>query len=394
MAEGRDSAMRTERVILPEPGRTLLRRTYGILSQRLRGGSGQAGFIIGGGTMLAARWKHRNSKDLDVKVNDTEGCRAISRMADEPMLETALDREMQAVGAWTKQRAGRLQLVYVFGDERDADPPRIDLAELPPKLKREVIRTESEGMQFWSASNEEILAGKWKDRREDPPVRDVFDFAMAGLMDGHALQRALTTDGTADDLDKMIERLAARRRQLQDAAVRTIEGVPQEHEQVRRDPARFAARAIGMWALTEITIAQGEGTWVVETRCRAEPEGTERGRYEGLDAAAERAGELGGFTHEDITDIREEAERQGGSRRRCEGSGITQTTGPEMVVDARGTVLIRDFGEAPVRAATISAGVEVAIERGWESGERRQEVMKELTALQQQAIAHERTRMQ
>ena len=251
--------MRTERVILPEPGRTLLRRTYGILSQRLRGGSGQAGFIIGGGTMLAARWKHRNSKDLDVKVNDSEGCRAISRMADEPMLETALDREMQAAGAWTKQRAGRLQLVYIFGDERDADPPRIDLAELPPKLKREVIRTESEGLQFWSASNEEILAGKWKDRREDPPVRDVFDFAMAGLMDGHALQRALTTDGTADDLDKMIERLSARRRQLQVAAARTIEGVPQEHEQVCRDPARFAARAIGMWALTEIAIAQGEG---------------------------------------------------------------------------------------------------------------------------------------
>ena len=84
--------------------------------------------------MLAARWKHRNSKDLDVRVNDTEGCRAISRMADEPMLETALDRQMQAAGAWTKQRAGRLQLVYVFGDERDADPPRIDLAELPQLL--------------------------------------------------------------------------------------------------------------------------------------------------------------------------------------------------------------------------------------------------------------------
>ena len=383
--------MRTERVILPEPGCTLLRRTHGILTQRLKGGPGQAGFIIGGGTMLAARWRHRNSKDLDVRVNDTEGYGAISRMADEPMLETALDRQMQAAGAWTKQRAGRLQLVYVFGDKRDADPPRIDLAELPPKLKGEVIRTESEGMKFWSASNEEILAGKWKDRREDPPIRDVFDFATAGLMDGHALQRALATDGAADDLDKMIERLAARRKQLEDAAAKTIEGVPQELEWVRRDPARFAARSIGMWALTEIAISRSEGAWIVETRCRAEPEGTERGRYEEVDAAAERAGELGGFTHEDIMRIREEAKREGGSPRRCAGSGITQTTGPEMVVDARGTVLVRDFGQTPVRTPTISAAVETAIERGWESRERMHEAIEELTALQHQAIAHERT---
>ena len=39
--------MRTERVVLPEPGRTLLRRTYGILLHRLRDQAGEAGFISG-----------------------------------------------------------------------------------------------------------------------------------------------------------------------------------------------------------------------------------------------------------------------------------------------------------------------------------------------------------
>ena len=66
--------MRTEQVVLPEPGRTLLRRTYPILVRRFGGASAKAGFIVvGGGTMLAARWGHRASKDLDIKVNNSEG---------------------------------------------------------------------------------------------------------------------------------------------------------------------------------------------------------------------------------------------------------------------------------------------------------------------------------
>lgn len=357
--------------------------------QRLQGNRNpdQVAFIIGGGTMLAARWRHRSSKDVDVKVNSTKGYRIISRMAEEPTLEQALDREMRAAGAWGKQRNGAYELIYSFGNKNDDDPPRIELVELPPKLKGQVIRTESEGMQFWSASNEEILAGKWKDRREDPPVRDVFDFALAGEMDGHALQRALATEGTAKDVDSMIERLAVRRSELKSTATKHIDGVPAELQRIHGDPARFAAKAIGMWALTDIAIEQHGGTWSLRTRCRATPEGVERGRHDTIEMAVEEMGRLGGFTYEDVAQITEEAKREGHSRRKGVGDGIRQIFTSHLDVDARGTVLIRDFAETPVRAPTISEAVEIAVERGSVQEERKQQTMEKLIMLQQQAIA-------
>lgn len=389
MADCRTAAMRTEQVVLPEPGRTLLRRVYPLLERRLGGDSARAGYIIGGGTMLAARWGHRASKDLDIKVNNTEGYRAVSRMHDEPMLEASLDREMHAAGAHAKKRSSQLELMYIFGAQDDQDPPRIELVELAPKLSGQVIRTESEGMSFWSATNEEILAGKWIDRRDDSPVRDVFDFAVAGVRDGHALQRAMATEGTARDLDAMVERLASAQERYGAEGRRTIHGIPPQIEHIREDPARFCAWAIGRWALTAVEITRDRGQWAVTTRCRAENEGATRGRYERLEEAVEHVAALGGIANEEIDRTIAQARGDGGISRTCPGNQLSQTTGPSMEVDARGSVAIRDFGCAPSVAPTIEQAVEIAIERGWESRERAQTAIAELKELQRQVIAKE-----
>ena len=73
MADAVKAALITENLVLPEPGRQLLHAGYPILTQWLPERPGEAGFIIGGGTMLAARWHHRSSKDIDVKVNNGIG---------------------------------------------------------------------------------------------------------------------------------------------------------------------------------------------------------------------------------------------------------------------------------------------------------------------------------
>ena len=392
MADYRTGTMRTEQVVLPEPGRTLLRRTYPILVRRFGGDSAKAGFIVvGGGTMLAARWGHRASKDLDIKVNNSEGYRAVSRMSEEPMLEASLDREMHAAGARAKQRSSQLELMYIFGDEDDKDPPRVDLVELAPKLPGQMIRTESEGMSFWSATNEEILAGKWIDRRNDSPVRDIFDFAVAGVRDGHALQRAMATEGTARDLDTMVEQLDSAQERYSAEGRKTIHGSPPQIEYIREDPARFCAWAIGRWALTAVEIIHHGAQWTVTTRCRAEDEGATRGQYEKLEAAVERAAELGGIGNEEIDATIAEARGAGGVSRTCPGSQLSQATGPSMEVDAHGSVMMRDFGRAPTVASTIERAVEIAIERGWESRDRAQSVIEEMEELQRRVIAKERS---
>ena len=383
--------MRTEQVVLPEPGRTLLRRTYPILMRRFGADSAKAGFIIGGGTMLAARWGHRASKDLDIKVNSSEGYRVVSRMYEEPMLEASLDREMHGAGARAKKRSSQLELMYLFGDEYDKDPPRIDLVELAPKLRGQMVRTESEGMRFWSATNEEILAGKWIDRRDDSPVRDIFDFAVAGVRDGHALQRALASAGDARDLDAMVEHLASAQERYSAEGKATIAGVPPQIEYMRDDPARFCAWAIGRWALTAVEITHDGSEWTVTTRCRAENEGAERGRYEELEAAVESAARLGGIRNEEVDETIAEARRAGGVVRRCPGSQLREATGPSMEVDARGSVMMRDFGRAPTVASTIEQAVEIAIERGWERRERAETAIAEMRELQREVVEKERS---
>ena len=206
--------MTAEEVVLPEPGRSLLRRTWSTLNEWLHNPTGTPGFVIGGGTMLAARWHHRDSKDLDIRIEESNGSGAIVQMAFDSALQTKFDQAMQHAGARHRQRSSMRQMVYVFGDPKDPDAPRVDLVELPPKLKIPAIWTKTEGMFFWSASNAEILAGKWKDRRSDLVVRDVYDLGVAGLIDGHALQQALAADGDHQQLDEMVARLAAKREAL------------------------------------------------------------------------------------------------------------------------------------------------------------------------------------
>ena len=61
---------RTKDLTLPEPARTLLSRTRAILDRlRHAANAGRSGWIIGGGTILAARWRHRESRDIDLLVH-------------------------------------------------------------------------------------------------------------------------------------------------------------------------------------------------------------------------------------------------------------------------------------------------------------------------------------
>ena len=273
MADAMRSTLRAENLVLPEPGRQLLHACYPMLTQWLPDKPGKAGFIIGGGTMLAARWGHRSSKDIDVKVNDGFGYALVSRAREEPMVKAKLDRQMAAAGSTGRRWLSPVQLVYTFGAPSDDDPPRIDLTEFAPKLHMAVVRTTSEGMAFWSSTNEEILAGKWKDRRFDLLVRDIFDFGVGGIADGPALQGALATDARAKALDNMVRRLVRHRRRLQTEANTGVLGVPEHLREIHEDPARWAARAIGMWAATEVRVEHEEGSWHVTATCKAEPQG-------------------------------------------------------------------------------------------------------------------------
>ena len=99
--------MNVEHVVLPEPGRTLLMKTHAILAEQFPDAHGEPGFGGGGGTMLAARWKHRSSRDIDVRVSDKPGHQLLARMLEDPKLQTWMN--------WARVRADASVTIRDFG---------------------------------------------------------------------------------------------------------------------------------------------------------------------------------------------------------------------------------------------------------------------------------------
>ena len=80
---------------LPEPARTLLGRTRAILDAYVTPRTpDRSGWRIGGGTILAARWRHRESHDVDLLVHPRTETRLLN-----PQAAPELHRRLAAAGA-------------------------------------------------------------------------------------------------------------------------------------------------------------------------------------------------------------------------------------------------------------------------------------------------------
>ena len=57
---------------LPEPARTLWTRHRGAIERVATANGAESRIMLGGGSVLAARWNHRKSTDIDVLLPDRE----------------------------------------------------------------------------------------------------------------------------------------------------------------------------------------------------------------------------------------------------------------------------------------------------------------------------------
>lgn len=100
----------SHRLDLPEPAAALLLKTHAILDEHVTPHTpGGEGWKLGGGTVLAARWKHRDSFDLDIQIHpETERGRVVGgRSFAVPVpdrSETGLGSAGQSCAAWQRGR--------------------------------------------------------------------------------------------------------------------------------------------------------------------------------------------------------------------------------------------------------------------------------------------------
>ncbi len=138
--------------------------------------SGPHRFQLGGGTALAARWKHRDSFDLDLGVGRDVPLRDLGEPGSQ-------FRQTMADLGGTATYHARQWIVEFDAGEVDL----VQLSPIPPGAEREALVNGHPAMVLDSA---QILHGKLE-RADDALVRDVFDLIKANEHDPRALAAAV-----------------------------------------------------------------------------------------------------------------------------------------------------------------------------------------------------------
>ena len=173
---------------LPEPARTTFLAGWpAVESAANQIGISTEEMRLGGGTLLATRWNHRKSIDVDLTVDPDIHLAGLYR--------ELLGGPLPARG-WTIEYSRRLDKVLVtepaslqttsYGDERG----RFDIWSKRPDPEYGVTTDVIEGRDFSTLSNVQVLGGKITRGTKALP-RDVADFAIGGEKDSLSVEHAV-----------------------------------------------------------------------------------------------------------------------------------------------------------------------------------------------------------
>ena len=246
------SRRKVEHLTLPEPARTLLGRTRAILDAYVTPHTpDRSGWQIGGGTILAARWRHRESHDIDLLVHPRTETRFLRSQA-----APELHRRLEAAGA-TKIRFGRFSQILF-------EESRIEMLAADPQPQVGHRRAIVDGRGATVLASSQILTGKFSKRSLNPPVRDLYDLVVAGTAAPRAL--AIAVNALAgDDIRWRLVSWGMEREKFAEEGPLELHGVPPRYEAIRADPAYHARRAVMAAVYRHVRLLAHDGAAVVET---------------------------------------------------------------------------------------------------------------------------------
>lgn len=166
---------------LPHRPRQLWLSTRDIVRQSLDAVAGRpVDYRIGGGTILAARWMHRTSFDIDLVVEENFPLRELQNPAG------SFRRRMEALGGELKFYPDLKLCIVLFS----AHESKLDLwAHTPRPSEGHELRS-IDGRREAVLSTTQILRGKLQ-RATDNLVRDIYDIVQAQAFDPDSLEAAV-----------------------------------------------------------------------------------------------------------------------------------------------------------------------------------------------------------
>ena len=249
---------------LPEPARTLLRTTFETLDSTLVAivPEGQR-WRLGGGTVLAARWAHRKSTDVDIFLPANSGIAAL-----DPRWNPRFTNAMNARGASRVEVQDRsLKFSFPAG--------RIEITQLDPTPNVPLEPAVVDGRDMAVYRNSQILTGKLYGRGKRLPPRDIFDIAVARHEDPSALRAAVNyLDGNLHVEILHTIRMDAES-YAEDAADAIIEPAERWTELLREGAARaMEALELARYHRVDIRYAENRASVALATRDGWEAEET------------------------------------------------------------------------------------------------------------------------
>jgi hypothetical protein len=245
-----------EALALTKPAGTLWQRLRGELArlrreQELRAES----WKMGGGTILAARWRHRQSTDIDLTTSASWQIAELGQSASNVFTETM----GKLGGKLTGYRKGSIRMAFPDG--------KLHVYRVGPQPAAGHRVATIDGEPFEALSTTQILAGKLLNRLSETPARDLYDVVVAGRKDRDGLEQAVNmldveTQAEAaflwDSRQQRIEEdaretlraisadepLVVAPEELVEAAIRTIESSRYEKLEVESAKPGQAARVV------------------------------------------------------------------------------------------------------------------------------------------------------
>ena len=203
-------------------------------------------FVIGGGAVLIARFGHRVSIDIDLRVPGADNLRELKpdRQAGQ-----RLKKRIEAAGGEVVETGDENEVVLGFEDGQ------VDLmaGEMYPTERARIGIVENEPEAV--ASTRQILAMKIAGRGLNAPIRDLYDCAVAARMDREALAGCMNLAPSNVLADIYLAWTRRMRPETQDEAKHAIMGAPKEWQNEAVYPAPAAVQAISdvVWRQIEAT---------------------------------------------------------------------------------------------------------------------------------------------
>lgn len=204
--------------------------------------------LLGGGTILNARWGHRESVDIDLLLPER-------RTLHDLRPGRRLDLAAAVAGEIVRQTEHRITARTPDGV--------VDVSAMQPALAGCERRVNVEGGVETVLSTGQILRGKLERIRKTLP-RDAFDLIAAAKIDPSALETAVNSLGAEQRLTAK-EHLSQSNSMIASAAGAALAGVPERHRTPHETLGLDAARALHEHEYTRVQIYAVENGIVILT---------------------------------------------------------------------------------------------------------------------------------